>query len=133
MSLFPREFAFPLAIHIKHRFCPLHQAAKAAELEGDKTEKEGGVDGEMAIPAVEAEEEEEEEEEEKSVGGFFSKDEEFDTEPGFVDEVRLPACPQRAVRRWCGLLVCDCRCWFERGAWGAFVSLSRPYAVVRSS
>lgn len=58
----------------------------AAETDDDKTqeEKEGGVDAEMAIPAVEAEKEEEE----SSASGFFSKNEEFATEPGFVDEVR---------------------------------------------
>lgn len=100
-----------------YRFCAPSQAAKAAaELDDDKTEdvKEGGVDAEVAIPGVEAEEvEEEEEEEESSAAGFFSKDEEFATEPGFVDEVRAPAYQYWHVLRclsfmWiagCGLLL----------------------------
>eukprot|EP00752_Nemacystus_decipiens_P017852 g16008.t1 len=75
------------------------QAALAAETDEVKTEeeaKEGGPDAEMAIPAVEADKEEEEE----SATGFFSKGEEFETEPGFVDEgknIKWPN-PRRAAQ-----------------------------------
>eukprot|EP00903_Cladosiphon_okamuranus_P021752 g19999.t2 len=58
------------------------QAAKAAaELDGVETKE--GMEGEVE---AEAEEEAEGKEEEISTPWFFSKDEGFTTEPGFVDE-----------------------------------------------
>ncbi|CAM9968844.1 unnamed protein product [Ectocarpus sp. 12 AP-2014] len=63
------------------------QAAAVAEAEEkEQDEKEGAGEGEVAIPASMSVESEEEEEESSGGGGFFSKDEEFSAEPGFVDE-----------------------------------------------
>lgn len=68
---------------------PCSQAAAVAEKdEKEEDEKEGAGEGEVAIPASMSVEGDEEEEESSGGGGFFSNDEDFSPEPGFVDEVR---------------------------------------------
>lgn len=77
-----------LKTRLLQKSVPCSQAAAVAETdEKEQDEKEGAGEGEVAIPASMSVEGEGEEESSRG-GGFFSKDEDFSPEAGFVDEVR---------------------------------------------